>query len=194
MINTLFRITRLITTLVIFLYLSSCQLAYNSIHYSKADGNPVNKTKYYSQKKMKENVTFVHAGDSIYQLENVEYSTNQNELQEITGNKVDYELEYLRAYLRLKQAPKARISNKNLAGPNEKYIKQTHIFVDSATVTDSNIKISENRIEEVRYYYKSKTSLYILLAILTLPLALLILLIVLIVDISNNGLNLGFAV
>lgn len=192
--TNLFRITRIIAIVTLCLHVNSCQLAYNSIHYSKADGNPVNKTKYYSQKKMKENVTFVHAGDSIYQLENVEYSTNQNELQEIKGNKVEYELEYLRAYSRLKQAPKAKISNESIAGPKAKYIKQTHIFVDSAAVTDGNIKISENRIEEVRSYHKSKTSLYILLAILTLPLALLILLIVLIVDISNNGLNLGFAV
>lgn len=191
MTNPLFRFTRNIAILILCLYVGSCQLAYNSIHYSKANGDSVYKTKYYSQNKMKENVTFVHAGDSIYQLENVEYSPNQSERQEITGDKVEYEVEYIRAYSRLKQAPKAKFSNKSIAGPKAKYIKQTHIFTDSVTVADGRIKIHENEIEQVRSYHEKKFPVYILLLLILLPIVLII---ILIVDISNNGLGLSWAI
>ena len=63
----------------------------------------------------------------------------------------------------LEKKPKGKdINLRNIAGPDAAYIGQTHVFVDSITLSDGNIKVLEEDLQGVTSYYQSKASLYIL--------------------------------
>ena len=80
----------------------------------------------------------------------------------ISGEIVPVNSHYAEVYEVLVKEPKGRdINLRNIAGPNAAYIGQTHIFVDSITLSDGNIKVLEEDLQEVTSYYQSKARLYI---------------------------------
>lgn len=185
--TNLFRITRLIAVLILCLNINSCKVAYKSIHYTKVDGDMVKKTKDNSQTKMKENVTFVHAGDSVYQLINVKYKGLDTDKQTITGERIDVDTLYTRAYDLLKLRTRATLNEVKIAGPRAKYFKQTHIFVDSIELSNNFLEIKEQRIEQIRSYYQSKTTRYILFGVFALLFGLVMLVVVSLQDLDIGG-------
>ena len=81
----------------------------------------------------------------------------------ISGEIVPVNSHYAEVYEVLVKEPKGRdINLRNIAGPNAAYIGQTHIFVDSITLSDGNIKVHEEDIQGITSYYRSNTRQYIL--------------------------------
>ena len=145
--------------------LFSCSVAYNSIQYQKNDGNLLAKTRISSEnKKIKNNKAFIHYRDTVFQLTKLNINGSINgQAKGVSGEIVPVNSRYSEVYKILEKKPKGKdINLRNIAGPNAAYIGQTHIFVDSITLSDGNITVLEEDLQGVTSYYQSKARLYIL--------------------------------
>ena len=147
------------------LQLLSCSLAYNSIQYQKSEGNLLAKTRISAEnKKMKNNKAFIHYRDTVFQLTKLNINGSINgQAKGVSGEIVPVNSRYSEVYKILEKKPKGKdINLRNIAGPDAAYIGQTHVFLDSITLSDGNIKVLEEDLQGVTSYYQSKASLYIL--------------------------------
>ncbi len=147
------------------LQLLSCSLAYNSIQYKKSEGNLLAKTRISAEnEKMKNNKAFIHYRDTVFQLTKLNINGSINgQAKGVSGEIVPVNSRYSEVYKILEKKPKGKdINLRNIAGPNAAYIGQTHIFVDSITLSDGNITVLEEDLQGVTSYYQSKARLYIL--------------------------------
>lgn len=159
------RWSRNLSLALLCLQLFSCSVAYNSIQYQKSEGNLLAKTRISTEnKKIKNNKVFIHYRDTVFQLTKLNINGSINgQGKGVSGEIVPVNSHYSEVYEVLVKEPKGRdIHLRTIAGPNAAYIRQTHIFADSITLSDGNIKVHEEDVQGVTSYYQSNARLYIL--------------------------------
>lgn len=165
-----------LSLIIACLQLFSCTVAYKSIKYQKSEGNIMAKTQIsHENEKLKNNKTFIHFGDTIFQLNKLNINRSINgQKKGVSGEIVPVNSHYAEVYEVMREEPKGRpIHLRKIAGPSASYIKQTHIFADSIVLSEANIEVLEEDVLEVTSYYPSFTLLYILV-LLGLLMAVLI--------------------
>lgn len=155
--------------LLIFLITESCGFRYNSIRFTKDEGYIYQRLKNsLESKKIKDNTVLIHSDDKIYQVNSLDFSKETIDNKMISGKIVPEDTNLIQAYDVLKLNPKGEIRDKHITGSKGKFLKQTHIFVDSLSITKENILISTESIKEVKAYYLSKALLVLMIGLIAI--------------------------
>jgi len=159
-------ISKYLILFTVSLSLASCTVAYNSIQYTKSD-SPILSTleKKIRKRKYKDNAIIIHFEGDLLQINNLEFKTDSNFHEFISGDIImlDHHLDY--SYNIMKHNKRDRMNELEVAGPKCAYFKQTHIFADTALISEAKIQIQEKNIENLTMYYRSRVLLYILIVV-----------------------------
>ena len=170
-----FRWSRNLALISISFFAFSCSLRYNSIQFTKNDDHLMyNVAMKNKSKKFKRNVIFVHTPDTIYQLAGTEFKTPPY-YKELSSSITAHDSNYVKVYEYQKEKSKGVIPKKAFSYKNDKPIRQTHIFVDSASVEANSIKIQERNVQEINMYFKRMSiHLYVIIGLGVLTLGAII--------------------
>ena len=160
---------RMILLLVLSMQLLSCAGTYKHITYKKSPvvGKTMEKVIFESKMKAgKGSTIFVHSRDSIIQLKNIELY-NSNNRREIIGSKTELETKKINVYNYMKKYPEGSFADER---KKDIYVKQTHFYVDSLSIKNEKIIVTENQITEVEMYYGKKnfSGVFVAIGVLTL--------------------------
>ena len=116
------------------------------------------------RKKLRDNVTFLHTENTIIQLHNVVFSEAPY-YREMSAQIVETDSIYSDVYKHIEKKEKGRVPKLLFPKNNDKYVKQTHIYVDSLKYSNGSVTIQEDHVRETNLYFVKKNPIiYIIIS------------------------------